>query len=659
MTDWFVFDSHQEIYKKPFGAAACGQTVNFTVAVKENCGLEQVELVIADGKQYQEYLRLEPGELQGGRRYWGINYLVPKEPGLLWYFFQIRKDGRNYFYGNNSRAKGGLGLLTEELPQAYQLTVYKEGNSVVGNWFIDGVVYHIFVDRFYNGNENGLVSNPKKGSLLHGQWNDTPVYLRDKEGRIARWDFFGGNLAGVRKKLPYLRDLGVTTIYLSPIFLAPSNHKYDTADYLRIDPMFGDIEDFRELCRDAAQIGIYIILDGVFSHTGSDSVYFNKEGNYPEKGAYQSPDSPYYSWYRFSNYPHQYECWWGIDTMPNVNEMEPSYRDFILHNENSVIRYWMKEGARGWRLDVADELPAQFLRELYATVKEMDGEAVVIGEVWEDASNKVSYGEQRYYFAGDQLDGVTNYPFRRALLDFMLGQTGVLDLHYELMSLAENYPAANLAASLNILGSHDVPRVLTLLGLGNYIPQLTEEEWEHFRLSPEQRSLAKARLKLLSLFQFTSPGVPCIYYGDEVGLEGYRDPYNRGTYPWGQEDQELLEWYKEISHLRRERPILRQGDWYSLGLELVEDNPGSRVFAFRRRLTGQVAIALFNPDEARNYMIKIRQETVGAEVLKEICLGQERSGQERAVSSGQEFQLTLKPLQGRILIGELLPESGN
>jgi len=647
MGDWVSFDSHSETYKRPFGAAACGGQVELALAVQADRAVEEVMLVLVSNGEKEE-MEMQQAEIVEGQRFYKITFAVPSEPGLLWYYFRLRSKGQLFYYGNNQRRHGGLGQLTKQQPPPYQLTVYRyDEETAPGSWYLDGVVYHIFVDRFYNGNEGGQVLNPKPGSLIHGCWDDTPVYLRGKDGRIIRWDFFGGNLNGIRKKLPYFRKLGVTVLYLSPVFTAPSNHKYDTADYLQIDPMFGTEKDLRRLCAEAAEVGIYVILDGVFSHTGSDSIYFNKEGNYPVVGACQSKDSPYYFWYRFLEYPEKYECWWGIDTLPNVNELEPSYLEFILRGRDSVVRYWMRTGVRGWRLDVADELPVQFLRELRQTVKAMDNQAVVIGEVWEDASNKVSYGEQRQYFAGDQLDGVTNYPFRQILLDYILGRNSLIDTHYALMSMVENYPLPNLAASFTIIGSHDVPRILTLLGTELDEFNLTEQEWEHFRLEPQRRELAKKRLKLLSLFQFTFPGVPCVYYGDEAGLEGYRDPYNRGTFPWGREDLELQQWYMAICRLRRDYAVFRRGNWLSLGLEIAEDNPGCRVFGFRRCWQNSVAVAMFNPDLEKARTVLLRQSSVGCTELAEIF-----PGQERLTAADNCFVITLAPLQGRVFYGE-------
>lgn len=646
MTDWLHFNSHDEDYKKPFGAVACGKSVELKLAVTGEKHIEEVKLVIWGAAFGKEDFRLELHQVEEARKYYGLSFTVPAQPGLLWYYFQVQADGETYYYGNNEQRQGGIGQSQVQPPLPYQITVYREeGQRLPGSWFTEGVVYHIFVDRFYNGSDDGKVLNPKAGSLIHGRWEDTPVYLRDREGRIVRWDFFGGNLLGIIKKLLYLRELGVSILYLSPIFTAPSNHKYDTADYLQVDPMFGTEADFQQLCQLAREQGIYIMLDGVFSHTGSDSIYFNKYGTYPGQGAYQSPDSPYYSWYRFQEYPHKYQSWWGIDSLPNVNELEPTYLAFILRDQDSVIRHWMKAGVRGWRLDVADELPDAFIRELHNTVKEMDPQAVVIGEVWEDASNKLSYEEQRQFFLGEHLDGVTNYPFRRILLDFILGRSNPGETHLALMSLAENYPHHNLHASLNILGSHDVPRALTLLGEGPKGDSLSEPERERYRLGPEQRELAKKRLKLLALFQLTFPGVPCIYYGDEVGSEGYADPFNRGSFPWGREDQELLEWYKKIIKLRQNHDVLRLGEWFSLGLELDQDNPGCGVYGYIRRLDGQVVVVLLNPNKEKARTVKMRQESTGCTKLSEVWTNLVEIG------SNGFYTVTLAPLQGRIFMG--------
>ena len=322
-----------------------------------------------------------------------------------------------------------------DTPFPYQITVYNhELVSSYQKWFREGIIYQIFVDRFYNGNKAGIVHHPKRNSFIYSHWDDTPMYIRNQAGQVIRWDFFGGNLLGVKKKLRYLKELGISIVYLNPIFESPSNHKYDTADYLNVDPMFGDNQLFADLCDAARELGISIILDGVFSHTGSDSIYFNKDGKYPSIGAYQSKDSPYYSWYRFKHFPNDYETWWGIETLPNVNELEPSYLQFMIEGENSVVKHWHHLGTKGWRLDVADELPDPFIQALRRQLQELDPASIVIGEVWEDASNKISYEKRRGYLLGNELDSVTNYPFRNILIEFIQEKKTAEETHLALMT---------------------------------------------------------------------------------------------------------------------------------------------------------------------------------------------------------------------------------
>jgi 4-alpha-glucanotransferase len=564
--DWLMHHSRLAQYRSPFGAVACNTPVSLSLAVNGGRPVEAVYLRAWRDGGGEELAPMQPaGQLDGGIHY-GATYTVPNEPGLVWYYFIIHSDGAISYYGNNPEGTGGLGAATATPPPSFQITVHLP-DAATPDWFKNAVVYQIFVDRFFNGHSGGSITNCKKGSLLHPYWDDAPVYVREREtGRILAYDFFGGNLAGVLAKLPYLKSLGISAIYFNPLFEAASNHKYDTADYKTIDPMFGSNDIFRQLCEQARQMGIAIILDGVFSHTGSDSIYFNKKGNYPETGAWQSPGSPYYSWYRFEKYPDDYESWWGVDVLPNVNELEPSYRDFIIHGRDSVLKHWMRLGAKGWRLDVADELPGQFIREFRQVMKEADQDSVLIGEVWEDASHKVSYDELRGYLRGDELDSPTNYPFRLIALDFLLGRQDDVRTREKLLSLSENYPRQHFYASLNLIGSHDMPRILTLLGGHEAQPELPYGEQLKRRLSPSERQLALARLKLLVLWQMTFPGVPHIYYGDEAGLEGYEDPLNRRTFPWGREEEGLIDWYKKMIAIRNSWGVLRTGYWYPLAV---------------------------------------------------------------------------------------------
>ena len=565
-------NSHDLFYREPFGAVTCGQRITFrlrtfsTVPV-EVCVLRlweaDREVTISmqraiENSQSTAASDSMPKPLAEEGLYEG-DYKTPNSPGLIWYYFVIRVGSQTYYYGNNSKKLGGEGELWEHEPPSYQITVYQQ--SEIPKWYKHGIMYQIFVDRFYNDHANKFTLYPKKNSLLHANWSDLPIYIKDELGRVTDWDFFGGTLQGIIEKLPYFKELGISILYFNPIFDASSNHKYDTADYHQIDPMYGDDAIFKRLLDTTRQAGISIILDGVFSHTGSDSIYFNKYNNYPAVGAYQSVDSPYYDWYPCLSNGHDYQCWWGVDSLPEVDERDPSYRQFIYGSDESVINKWLNMGVAGWRLDVADELPDEFIQELREAMKCIRPNAVLIGEVWEDASNKVSYGKQREYFLGKELDAAMNYPFRTSFLRFILDQSDSKSLHQEIMSLYENYPRENFYAAMNLIGSHDTARVLTLLGDAPPEQSLTKTEQRTFRLTPFARQLAVQRLKLFSLVQMTFPGVPCIYYGDEVGVEGYDDPYNRGTYPWGKEDHEVMDWYRRILRMHAEFEVLKTGDF--------------------------------------------------------------------------------------------------
>lgn len=592
-----------------------------------------------NGELREEELKMMPGEKKDRVVFYEEGLFASSSPGLLWYHFAVEHKGKTYFYGNNTDNLGGSGRIYESDPFSYQVTVYKP-DSTTPDWLKNAVIYQIFPDRFFNDSEDGKILNPKKNSLLHSHWDNSPVYIRDLEtGRVVRWDFFGGNLAGVRKKLPYLKKLGINVIYFNPIFESPSNHRYDTADYHNIDPMLGDNQLFTELCAEAAEMGISIVLDGVFSHTGSDSIYFNKEGNYDSLGAYQSIYSPYFPWYIFIEFPHLYESWWGIETMPNANELEPSYQDFIIFGENSVLKHWHKMGIKGWRLDVVDELPGQFIKNLRGVMKELDPQSVLIGEVWEDASNKVSYDVRREYLLGEELDSPTNYPLRQAVMDFLTGRKEAAMTHLSIMSFYENYPRQHFYSTVNMTGSHDVPRILTVL---------SEEIPDH--LPAEEKVRVKMeRLKLFSLLLFTMPGVPCIYYGDEADLEGGEDPLNRCTYPWGRENEALLHWFRLLSALRNHYDILRTGSWTLLHaredlycyIRNIAD--GQDVFGHKKK--DNTAVVLLN----RN----LEKETTLVLDLKQWCddkLVDPLDDYREVPLKKGKLHISLGPLEGKLLL---------
>lgn len=643
-----LHNSHVSAFRSPFGAVSCTDTVVLRLKVIA-VGAIKAELRTWQDEIGEIRLPMTLVQEEAGTSTYEVSITAPEKPGLLWYYFIVSHAGAVYYYGNNPKRQGGVGeICTDRQPPSYQITVSKQQNTTPA-WLKEAVIYQIFIDRFYNGEADERVLNPKPGSMIHASWQDTPYYIRDPETkRIVSYDFFGGNLRGVLAKLPYLKELGITAIYFNPLFQSASNHRYDTGDYHLIDPMIGDNALFTEFCTKARAAGIAVILDGVFSHTGSDSRYFNKEGNYPGLGAYQSTASPYYPWYRFQQHPDKYESWWGIDALPNVEETEPSYIDFMLTGKNSVIKHWLRAGAKGWRLDVVDELPDSFVKELYRTVKEYDSEAVVIGEVWEDASNKKSYNQAREYLGGEELDSVMNYPFRQIVLDYLLGSKDGHETWQSLYSLYENYPRQHFYAMMNLIGSHDVMRISTLLGEAPAPETLTVVEQKNYRLPPEKRKVATARLKLAALFQMTFPGAPAIYYGDEVGMEGYKDPFNRGPYPWGRADTGLLNWYKSLIALRQEHPLFRTGEWLPVCGEgdvfgYIRYICGGRDVFDQPREDGAALIFLNRGNKPSTVTVAVHPWLRGT-------LLDGLNGKLASTVKNGLVKVTLKPLEGKILL---------
>lgn len=549
-----MFHSRYLKYKSPYGAVPAGQTVVFCAFPKRERGTEHITLWVEEDGKAPESFPMRWQGLDGARDKYIVNY-VPPHPGLYWYYFTVdTADGPRYC----ARGYGGRGEVIDTLGDKYQLTVYDRSYRPP-RWFGRGITYNIFPDRF---NRDKMPAQPEGEGMaprvLHENWDDIPVYKPDENGEILNNDFFGGTLRGVIRKLDYLESLRVTTIYFNPIFQAYSNHRYDTGDYKRIDPLLGNEEDFRTLCAEAAMRGMRVVLDGVFNHTGYDSRYFNARGRYDSVGAHQSQDSPYYRWYDFQQWPDKYGSWWGIYTLPQVQEMDESYLDFIIDNEDSVVRRWLRLGASGWRLDVADELPDAFIARLNAAAKREKPDAIIIGEVWEDASNKIAYSERRKYFQGGELDSVMNYPLRDAILSYLNG--GTAEHFAETMEvIRENYPHDVFYGLMNIIGTHDTARALTLLGVSDEEWKLDRDGRAHYTLPPNRLESAKRRLKLAATIQFTMPGSPTIYYGDEAGRQGFEDPFNRRTYPWGQEDREMLAFYRRLCNLRADSNTLANG----------------------------------------------------------------------------------------------------
>ena len=545
-----LYDSKLPQYKTPFGTLTPGQVCTVHIHIPCAVGTTAVTLLLKyeDGKTGAQDIPLEKQSVKGAYEVWGGDFSIP-HTGLYFYYFYIRKpDGgfRLFKQGDDTNMEDGSLWQVSCVPADFHTP----------DWAKGATIYQIFPDRFYKAG-NCDPTGKLTPYTLHRTWGEEVEWKPTADGKVLNNDFYGGNFKGITEKLDYIASLGVNLIYLNPISKSFSSHRYDTGDYKTPDPLLGTEEDFSELCRQAHSRGIRVILDGVYSHTGSNSPYFNREGQFDSVGAYNSTESPYYSWYTFYNWPDSYNSWWNFDTLPTVNKMDPAFINYIIEDEDSVVAHWLKLGADGFRLDVADELPDEFIGLLRRRIKGIKPDALLLGEVWEDASTKIAYGRRRSYFTAGELDSVMNYPFRTAIIDYVRGRDGGQGLKEAVMAIVENYPAEVVQCNMNLLGTHDTPRILTVL-VDDF--NGTREEMSKRRLSRHQFDIAYDRLLMASFLQYTLPGSPSLYYGDEAGMEGGKDPFNRRTYPWGYENMEFVEHFKRLGRLRREHPAFRYGD---------------------------------------------------------------------------------------------------
>ena len=516
---------------------------------------------------------------------WTVSLKI-MEIGLYFYSFYLES------LGYLSCGKMEMGEITEK-PTDFLLLV-SSSEYQTPSWFKGGVMYQIFPDRFY---KQGTMPNIKR-RIQREDWGGLPSYKPNQLGKVLNNDFFGGNLKGILQKLDYLKELGVTVIYLNPIFEAASNHRYDTANYMKIDPFLGDESDFKELIDTAENKGIKVILDGVFNHTGDNSIYFNKYGEYPSLGAYQSKSSPYYSWYSFQDFPNKYSSWWGIDILPEVNEGSKDYQEFIF-GDDGVLKKWLSFGIGGYRLDVADELPDFFLKGLRKSVKNANPNAIIIGEVWEDASTKVAYSTRREYLQGYELDSVMNYPLKDAIIHYIKTENAN-DLLECVRSLINHYPKETLDCLMNILGTHDTARILTVLG-GIHCKNKDEMAQKSAYLSEKDKENAIEKLKLAAVLQFTMPGIPCIYYGDENAMEGHIDPFCRQCFDWDNLNADLIDFYKKLGTLRENyREIFKNGVFNDIYTE--------NGFIYFKRTKNNENIYIYVNNSSKNYLLEIQGE---------------------------------------------------
>ena len=545
------FNPVDRYFKSTTGGAKVNEILKLTVL----SDAREVFLCIRpDGGKYTDFRMKKAGNCF-------TFYFIPREKGLFFYCFKA--EGKQFGLGSKGYADESFGTLYEGGGE-FQLTVYSE-DFTTPDWLKGGVIYQIFPDRFCRSGD----IKPRPCQRLRDDWGEIPDYL-PVDGEILNDDFFGGNLKGIIERLGYLKSLGVTAIYLNPVFEARSNHRYDTGDYMKVDTLLGTEKQLKQLFDEAAEMGMRVVLDGVFNHTGDDSVYFNKYGTYPSVGAYASKKSKYSDWFCFNTHPTEYDSWWGIKTLPQTNENSPSFREFVC-GENGVLRHYLRLGASGWRLDVVDELPSDFVDEIRSAIKAEKPDAVVIGEVWENVTDKVAYGFRRRYFQGGELDSAMNYPLKNGIISYMLSGD-CSELVSVIRTQTDDYPAAALNCMMNILGTHDTPRIVNVLS-GVKMPE-TREEQAALTLTDEQLELGIKRLKIASAIEFTLYGVPTVYYGDEAAMTGWKDPFNRGCMDW-EKKGELFDWYARLGEIRRFSPVFASGD---TKIEVA----GKRVLVFSR-----------------------------------------------------------------------------
>lgn len=584
--EYYPFDSQNKIYRNIIGAVAEDTTLRLRLLLSFDAKCTAAFLLIKNDSESEatEILLTEAETIDGYQIY---ECEIELDEGLYWYAFKYKSEYGEFFVTKTERSLGTVS--TDGI--WWQQTVYKK-DFKVPEWIKGGIIYQIFPDRFYRfGDNNNKIPNDR---YIVDDWNKIPEHRQNNGICSLGNDYYGGNLKGITEKLPYLKSLGVNLIYLNPIFEAHSNHRYNTADYFKIDPLLGNEDDLITLCEKAKKSGIRVILDGVFSHTGDDSVYFNKYNRYNSVGAANSYDSPYFSWYKFKDFPHDYESWWGVKTLPEVYENDPYFTEFIT-GENGVIRYWLKKGISGWRLDVADELPDEFLDNIRKAVKAENPDAYLLGEVWEDASNKISYGNRRSFLRGRQLDSVMNYPFADAIIDFVLNGNSK-NLVATVSDICENYPKESVDSLMNHIGTHDTMRILTRLSAEN--PEITNRnEQAKVVLSREQIEDGIKKVMISAVIQYTLPGVPSLYYGDEIGLQGFGDPFCRGGFDWNKTNSTLTKFYKKLGLLRRNNKVFTDGDF----VPIINDG-GFLVFE-RRNENDRVLTVINNTEEQKSFKL--------------------------------------------------------
>ena len=486
---------------------------------------------------------------------------------LYHYYFSFEANNNLIYYQKNSNNKKDM----------WKMSV----NFETPSWAKGKIMYHIFVDRF-NKNNNLLL--PMEGRIVHESWDEDIVVGPDENGR---WniDFYGGNLKGIIEKLDYLKSLGVSIIYLSPIFLSQSNHRYDTADYEKVDPYAGTNEDLKLLCLQAHQKGMKIILDGVFNHTGNDSKYFNEYNHYEEKGAYQSKESKYYDFYKKQENGN-FCYWWDMKNLPVCDGNSKQWQNYI-YGKGGIIDLWFSLGIDGIRLDVADELTDEFIEGITAAVKRNKKDGFILGEVWENPMRM----NRKYISSGKAMDTVMNYQLTDALIRYYK-YAECDNLKDTIEAILNEYPKETIDCLMNFTSTHDITRAINIFGTNEFQRhgkwawdlQNNDYNWQkEYQMTKEQYDLGKEIYKSYLYTLAFFPGILSIFYGDEIGMQAMGNLANRRPYTWDRIDTELLELFKLIGKIRKKEKFLE-----TAGLELLDVN--ENYLSFKRTSNHEEAL---------------------------------------------------------------------
>ena len=469
------------------------------------------------------------------------------------YYFSYFVDGMQHFCKRENLVDNYI--IRDEM---WKMSV----NFSVPDWAKGKIMYHIFVDRYNRGSKESLKEMPRR--TIYKSFDDEMIIGPNKDG-IWNADFYGGDLQGIIEKLDYIKSLGVSILYLSPIVYSQSNHRYDASDYENVDPYAGCNEDLVLLCKIAHQKGMKVILDAVFNHTGNDSKYFNEYNSFDTIGAFQSKDSPYYSFYKKhdANGKTYFHYWWGMPNLPVCDGYSKTWQDYIL-SENGVIDKWFKLGIDGLRLDVADELTDDFIEKIRIAVKRNKEDGFILGEVWKNPMRM----NRSYIESGKGMDSVMNYSLIDALIRyFKYGD--INKLSYIIKDIKNEYPADTINTLMNFTSTHDISRAINLFS-SNDFNEYAEWAWDlknndlnyckNFKLTKEQYELGKDIYQAYVWVLTFMPGILSIFYGDEVGLQGLGNLANRKPFPWNREDINLLNYFKEIGNIRQKESFLQEAD---------------------------------------------------------------------------------------------------